>query len=163
MAHDTHTDGGNAMTRDTRYSNAHWHCESGLAGYGPDATDRDWAVYEDTREGIRGLVVSIGEECRQWAEYERQGAYGLAKSDDYEGAWNTLTDAEALEVLALNFDNKRANAPLFADDPDSWTRYVRDTLIGETFPHPVDDGRSNIYVWRCDNQGCVDAADDAIA
>jgi hypothetical protein len=145
---------------DTTYSAAHWHCESGLASYGPDAADTDgFTVYEDAREGIRGLCETIGEELRRWSEYEREGAHGLAESGDYESAWNTLTDSEALDALALNFDNKRADAPLFADDPDSWPRHVRDTLIGETFPHPVDEGHSNVYVWQCDSQECIDAAD----
>lgn len=151
------------ITPDTRYSNAHWHCESGLAGYGPDASNGPFTVHTDDTDGIRGLVESIGEELRTWADYERDGAHALAESGDYESAWNTLMDAHALDNLSYNFDNRRADAPLFKGHADDWPRHVRDVMIPEHFPHPVDEGRSNVYVWQCSEQECIDAADDAIA
>jgi hypothetical protein len=126
--------------------NGHWHVAYGLAGYGPDGSDGFDSV--TTWEALAFIVA-----CRlqDSAESEDMTAGSLAESGDFESAWHTHKRADELSVLAMNFDNKRANAPLYRDDKPAWHSTI-ERLAREHFPLDVTDN-TRLYVWECGMPG----------
>jgi hypothetical protein len=137
----------------------HWHVQSGLTGYGPDASDTGgFNAFTDAR----AIADQIVAELQVWAQSERDSADALADSGDYQGAWRTLKHSDQLHNLADNFNNDRANAPLYVGDPVSWEQTIM-RMVGEHFPigvdpsygvAPTDYCRSMVYVWECVRGGC---------
>ena len=150
---------------------AHWHVETGLTGYGPDAADRDgFAAYADVRE----VADAIRGELQAAAEMEHTDALSMAEDSRYREAWHTMRHADELLNLAANFDNNRAGAPLFVQPGGlSWDEALVE-MIGTHSPVGIDPMtgpgaddlpehesphtgyRSAIYVWRCEYDTCPD-------
>lgn len=134
----------------------HWHVETGLAGYGPDAADTDgFTVYRaltDVADAIRG-------ELDTHAEYEVEVARTYAEHGDYESAWNLREHADSLGTMAGNFSNTRADAPLYQGDPTLWDAEIT-RLIAEHVPVDVNEGRTRIYAWMCDETECEAGEDE---
>ena len=131
----------------------HWHVATGLAGYGPDASDGNWSTIDES--DATGLADSIRGELQFIANFEREGAQAYADSEDYENAWRTMENANTLWNLAENFDNKRAQAPLYAGNPALWHETIY-RMVAESFPVDFRDGNSRLYVWECSETDCHD-------
>lgn len=139
----------------------HWHVAGGLAGYGPDGSDG----YGTATSGAQ-LADMLADELRGAADYLHEGAEATAESDK-AAAWDVSKEAEAAATLALNFDNKRSEAPLYAGRPDDWDAEV-ERLAREHFPYyydhtvgPGDSARLSLYAWRCDaGETCEHVTDE---
>ena len=125
----------------------HWHISSGLLGYGPmgDETETVAATLEEVADCIQY-------ELDAWIDSQYESANALAEMGEFEDAWNTLKRSEHLSAIRANFDNKRADAPLYAGKPQLWRDTIR-RQIGELFPLDVSDN-SRLYVWDCDDTTC---------
>jgi hypothetical protein len=145
-----------AIRPDTREANRmthHWHVATGLAGYGPDASDDNWSTIDES--DATGLADAIRSEAIFIAEFEQEGAEALADSEDFKGAWETMKSAERFSNLAASFDNKRASAPLYAKDRALWHETIY-RMVAESFPADYRDGNSRLYVWECSETDCHD-------
>ena len=131
----------------------HWHVATGLAGYGPDASDGNIATINES--DAEGLASAIQYELQDIADFETQNAEGYAESEDYKSAWETMKNAERLDTLAANFNNMRAQAPLYAGNPALWHETVY-RMVAESFPVDYRDGNSRLYVWECSETDCHD-------
>lgn len=128
---------------------AHYHVASGLTGYGPDAGNTTYRVATTAPE----LADEIRAELAEWADYERDGAVGYAGAEDYKAAWFMAQHVDEIEVMRANLDNERADAPLYQGDPDLWHETIY-RLARESFPFDVDEGRSRVYAWGCEEPAC---------
>ena len=133
----------------------HWHVATGLAGYGPEASDDNWATINEG--DARGLAYAIQDELERIADFEREGAEALADSEDFKAAWETMKNAESLATLAENFDNSRQHAPLY---PALWHETIY-RMVAESFPVDYRDGNSRLYVWECSETDCHDEEDES--
>ena len=137
-------------------TNVHWHVATGLAGYGPNASDTDGYA---TADNVRDLTSLIRWELDSAADYNHQAAQSLAESGDYESAWNTRELSDTLTTLGMNLDyERRASAPLYADNPIGLDAEMR-SIISEAFPLDITDN-TRLYVWICDAGDDCDSAQD---
>lgn len=140
----------------------HWHVASGLAGYGPDGSDGF-----GTATGWTQLANLLAEELDRAAEYLHEGAEGAADHDKAE-AWDLNKEAFQASTMARNFDNGRADAPLYAGNPAAWHAAV-EGLVAEHFPYyydhtvgPDNSARLALYAWACEQgDDCEHATDEA--
>ncbi|GAA3751134.1 hypothetical protein [Micromonospora maritima] len=130
----------------------HWHVATGLAGYGPDGSDG-----YGTATDMPTLADLIRSELRDASSAEDETSRSIAEAGDYEDAWKIKTRSEELDTLAANFDNKRADAPLYAGRPDLWAETVQ-RLAVEKFPLDISYN-TRLYVWPCEESGCEHLAD----
>lgn len=133
----------------------HWHVQSGLTGYGPEAPDHGFTRYEEPTE----VADAAQDELNQWSESERALAEQYARQADYKAAWQLNEHSLSLFYLAATFDNSRADAPLYAASPELWDETII-KLVAENFPHDVNEGRARIYVWECEKTECSDDDED---
>ncbi|TDC01136.1 hypothetical protein E1091_03455 [Micromonospora fluostatini] len=103
------------------------------------------------------LADLIAEECQRSAGAETDGAEGLAESGDFEGAWKTHKRSDALATMAHNFDNRRADAPIYVGRSDLWHDTIR-RMAQEAHLRDVSDN-SRLYVWECTDVECEHLAD----
>lgn len=130
-------------------TNAHWHIATGLAGYGPDGADDNFA----TAQSAVDIASAIRWELNQASEFNYEGAQSLAKTGDYKEAWEALKLSESLDTLKANLDyDKRATAPLYIDDKSSLDATIM-RLVDETFPLDITHN-TRLYVWQCDVVDC---------
>lgn len=132
----------------------HWHVAHGLTGYGPDASDSDgFATFDE----IRAVSDHVRDELSTDVDHAIETAHALAESGDFEGAWNEYLRSGSLENLRANLSNERANAPLYAGNPEAWNASLLD-LLESQFPVDVSDN-TRLYVWQCEESDC--GSDDA--
>jgi hypothetical protein len=136
------------MTTETK---THYHCESGLQGYGPDATDEGFTVFEDLEQALE----AAREELSAFAEMAYEDAQALAESEDYESAWKELKRSEELETLRANFSTERKSAPLYVDNSQAWKEELE--RLADMFPLDVSHN-ARLYLWQCD-EDCKDEDD----
>lgn len=128
---------------------SHWHCATGIAGYGPDAADGDFAMAHT----VDGLCDMIRWELDSGGDYAHEEADSLAEVGQFEEAWASLTRSRELDTLRANLDPQRRHAPLYAQHGASWAASVL-RIVSETFPVDYSEyGR--IYVWEC-GEDCDD-------
>ncbi len=136
-------------------ANARFHVASGFSGYGPDASDGNWAYADD----IETLCNVIREEMSHWIDFEYESAISLGDAKQYESAWNMIRNSDRLSTLAANLNPERKNAPLYANDWDKWSEDTS-LVIANNFPMAVNEGKSTIYVWECScDEDCSDSDD----
>lgn len=130
----------------------HYHVATGLAGYGPDGSD-GYATAMD----MATLADLIRSELRDASESEDQTSRSLAEAGHYKWAWQAKTRSEAMDTLAANFDNKRAEAPLYRGAAELWAETVQ-RLAVENFPYDISDN-SRLHVWPCEESDCEHLAE----
>lgn len=138
-----------------------YYVKVALAGYGPDldAEDMPATSWEDVASQIvselnhmaefngEGSDIGFTAAETHYAGYQR-GDDGIVQAvDAYHEALADLTRSRELSDMAANFDNERANAPLYAGRPDLWHATIYN-LITEHFPLDVSRN-SRLYVWEC--------------
>ncbi len=128
----------------------HTHIASGLAGYGPDASDSDGFT---TTHTVRETAEAIREKLSIWADNAYESAEALADAGQFEEAWTEHRRVGAMNVLRMNLDGIRAESPLYKSrDSEAWdTTLAR--LISENFPLDVSPN-SRLYVWDCSETEC---------
>ena len=131
----------------------HWHVATGLAGYGPDASNGNWDTIDES--DATGLADSIRSELQFVAEFENNYAESFADLGDFENAWKTMKNANSIDTLAANFDNRRSQAPLYVGNPALWHETIY-RMVAESFPLDYNDGKSRLYVWDCSETDCHD-------
>lgn len=128
----------------------HYHVASGLAGYGPDASDDISDGPSFAEYGPTGAADAVRDELERTMDHLGDVAEGYAESGDYKDAWDTHKLGEALDMLRLNLAPERATAPLYRDRLDLWTETVTKLLSDPTFPLDLDiQGNTRLYVWQC--------------
>lgn len=133
---------------------SHFHVASGLAGYGPDASDSDgFARFDTLGEALQYVHES---ELPLWIDQAHETAQCLAAGEDYRGAWYEVVRADDLEALRQNLNPARRSAPMYVDDLAAYEAMQQDQLA--TFPRTVSDS-SRLYVWECDESYCNDDED----
>ena len=131
---------------------AHWHVATGLAGYGPEGSDG-----YGTATDARVLADLIREELDNAASAATDTANSLADDGQYADAWKEKTRAEGMGTLALNFHNRRADAPLYRGKPELWAETVERMAV-EHFPYDISHN-TRLYVWDCMDPSCEHLAD----
>lgn len=126
----------------------HWHSGTGITGYGPEGEGTDTAM------SLTGLACNLRTHLDGIADSERDSAESLAEAGEFEDAWNTLKVSEAADVLGRNLDNRRASAPLYADDAPLWHATIN-RMVCENFPFDFRDGNSRLYAWDCTEAECL--------
>ncbi len=129
---------------------AHYHVQSGLAGYGPDC-DENTATFENLSEALD----YARDEFLVYIDMLDGDMRQLASQGDYEESWRTFEFIERLEFLRANLDPRRANAPLYRDDAAAYAA-LQESQADE-FPHDVSHN-SRLYLWTCTEAECIDAA-----
>jgi hypothetical protein len=129
----------------------HFHVESGLSGYGPQASDTDGFTVLETPKQVADMIRG---ELATWIDFENDSAHSYVEDGDFESAWNLHVHCEAMEILAANLNNARATAPLYKGNPELWDRTIM-SIVAEHFPYNVNEGRSKIYVWECAEKECL--------
>lgn len=127
------------MTEQIRYFIAY-----GLAGYGPEGSEG--FTYATT---WRNLADIVNQYLNESAGSAYETADILGDAGNYEDAWHEHKRSESLDNLARNFDNARADAPLYRDDPAAWDATI-ERMVGETFPLDVSHN-TRLYVWPCED------------
>jgi hypothetical protein len=126
----------------------HYHVASGLAGYGPDASDSDGFP---TFETLGEALDYARDELLVFIDMAHEDAHALADDGQYEDAWRQIERVEALENLRANLDTKRASAPLYVDDAAAYAA-LQESQLAE-FPHDVSHN-ARLYVWSCVETEC---------
>lgn len=131
---------------------SHWHIAYGLFGYGPDGAD-GFATF-DTPESVAEALHStyVPEVVEQLDDEARMHAL----DEDYKAAWEAHVYGDEVNIVRQNFNPARANAPLYADEPEKWRSTIID-LIGQHFPLQVvhsTPGGTHLYVWECEEPDC---------
>lgn len=134
---------------------AHWHVATGFAGYGPDGAD-GYATADD----VIGAADLARDDLREEIGGLSDTAESYADMKDFESAWKSHKLADELDIVRANISPKRAEAPLYRDQPGAW-REMLTQLIGQTFPLALDiDGSRRLYVWECETPDCDQTDDD---
>lgn len=122
---------------------AHFHVAYGLAGYGPDGADEfaSFATLAEALDYARDELVAD-------VDMAHEEAHALADAGDYESAWRAIERMERLETLRANLDPKRAQAPLYRDNPGAYAQLQESQAAA--FPHDVA-GNSRLYLWECES------------
>ena len=160
------------MTTPTTHP-THWHVETGLIGYGPDAADSDGFHPFYSRDEI---AEAIREELRIGADMAYEAAHSLAETarkyresgdidaadiaDTFAEAWIELERSDTLANMRANLDTDRKSAPLYADPvegPGRWEETLAH-LISEANTQDLSHN-SRLYVWQCAESECHDCAE----
>lgn len=131
----------------------HYHVQSGLAGYGPDADENT-----PTFETLADALDYARDELSTYVDMAHQDAHALAESGDFESAWLEILRIESLELLYANLDPKRASAPLYAGDAAAYAALQESQA--QDFPHDVSSN-ARLYLWECAEPECVQVEPDA--
>ena len=119
----------------------------GLPGYGPDASDDNYGI-GDNWPAVASELKRMLEES---ADSAGDQAEMYAGGGDYREAWNTRKHADEMYDLAASLDNKRANAPLYAGNPELWAETI-ERIVSDSFPYDVDQS-CRIYCWESEEFG----------
>jgi hypothetical protein len=117
----------------------------GIPAYGPDASNDSFRLAFTWPE-VASTLQDMLKEC---AVSENDAARSCAESGDYETAWKTREHADEMWNLAASLDNKRQDAPLYADKPELWAATIR-SIVFENFPYDVNS-TTRIYAWESDS------------
>jgi hypothetical protein len=147
MGSSTHFEQGGTMS-------SHYHVATGLAGYGPDASDTDGFATFDT---LGSALDYARDELATFIEMAHEGSHAAADAGDYEQAWLEVCRVETLDTLRANLDPSRKQAPLYVDDDAAYAA-LQETQAAD-FPHDVSHN-ARLYLWECDEPDCESAADD---
>lgn len=132
----------------------HWHVATGLAGYGPEASDSDgfatFASLADALEYARDELV-------WFVDYAHEGAHAFGEAGQFEDAWKEVLRVEELENLRANLSPTRRLAPLYRDDPAAYAA-LQESQAAE-FPHDVSHN-TRLYLWQCETPDDCDSAKD---
>jgi hypothetical protein len=130
----------------------HWHVSTGLEGYGPGGATQDNEF--DRATTWPELADLIKDELNRASEAQTELADSIAGEEpyeddgrDYREAWITLKRAEDLATKAMQFDNRRADASIYKDDPDAWDTTI-ERMAREIHLTPLGD-HSVLHVWEC--------------
>ncbi len=146
----------------------HYHVQSGLAGYGPDADENTATLdaladaLDYAREELSTFIDMAHEDAQQLALHASQyhAAYKLDSSrvdmmrsalEHYADAWKELERVETLETLRANLDPARRNAPLYRDDAAAYAA-LQESQAAD-FPHDVSSN-ARLYLWTCGESEC---------
>jgi hypothetical protein len=124
-----------------------WIVDTGLPGYGPDASNESFIACETWC----ALADEIAGKLTEASESEGEVAATYGENGQYADAWKTHEHSDKMAVLALNFDINRASSPLYAENHELWHDTIR-TMIAENFPYDVNQS-CRIYVWESDEFG----------
>lgn len=134
----------------------HWHVATGLAGYGPDASDTEGFAVAWSASSAADMAV---DEIRRSLDMLADTASNEAEQENYKEAWDNVQLSQELDIIARNLSSERASAPLYVGTDGKWELAVAD-LLGSTFPLDLDtDGRSRLYVWQCQEFECMSLED----
>lgn len=138
-----------------------YYVKTGLTGYGPDLDESD-----SPAGSWEGVASEISEELHHAADFAMEGAYIAGDMEgDYERAWKQFKLSENLNVKAMEFDNKRAETPLYAGRPELWHATIHSMITNE-FPLDISDN-SKLYVWETIVESCDECgnyiADSAVS
>jgi hypothetical protein len=122
----------------------------GLPGYGPDASNDNFSVATTWRDVADEAARMLSESADQAGDT----AVIYADAGQYEEAWKTRAEADTMYNLAASLDNKRADAPLYRDQPTAWDVTIS-RLVGEHFPYDVADN-CRLYVFESEEFGIAD-------
>jgi hypothetical protein len=127
---------------------SHYHVASGLAGYGPDASDSDGFASFDS---LSDALEYARNELSTYVDMAHEDAHYLGDQGDFEAAWRQIELMEHLELLRANLSPERREAPLYARDVAAY-RALQESQADE-FPHDVS-GNARLYLWECSEVDC---------
>lgn len=132
---------------------------TGLPGYGPDASDDNYAIVDDryTEDPWNTLAVAIREEIENLSEMLWQEMSALGDAGDYEGYYKIHQRIIELDNLAANLSPSRQFAPLYAGDAPAWHAEIK-RIIDENFPADINNS-VRLYVWE-DYEFAADDGED---
>ena len=151
----------------------HWHVETGLQGYGPEAeTPTFYPLTEDSAlqavsdelnraaDSAHELAMAIGDQAYDPPEHWTATDADLLAQ--FREAWRELKRSDHLATMAANTDPSRSQAPLYSanpfEGPQLWAIEVR-RLLSEANTEDLSHN-SRLYVWQCSESECTEDPTD---